>query len=333
MGEWSLIYNSKMAQKFSGSLIIRPISAKLERDIEALTTMDPYCIIKIGSQEIKSDYCVDGGKNPHWDEQMNFVISGEDTAYIGVWDKRSLRADQEIAGVIFPLYKLYESRHYEDWLEIMHDGRRAGVLRLHMEFRPTAPAGGLGLPGQQAFGYQTGVQQGVPLQGVPQQGFVQHPGSTSTQYSQGGYQGGLSTEGLQQTGLGSGLQGSTGLTGGSGFQGQSGLLGQSGLSGQSGLQRETGLIGQSGFQGQSGLQGQSGHLGQQGYTEFMQTKTEGGVTEVLQGVTEPGYTEVGYVKVKETTGESGLLGQKLDKGQELKGHQESHQETGRSETH
>jgi len=262
-----------MALQGSGSLIVRPISAKLERDLEALTTMDPYVIVKIGNQEIKTNYCVDGGKAPHWDEQLNFVVSGEDMAYIGVWDKRSLRSDQEIGSVHFPLYKLYENKRYEDWIEILCNGQRAGVLRLHMEFRPTLSSGQAGMTGM-ASGQQMGT----------------------------GYQGG------EFAGMQSGQQF---LPGQQGYTGQTGLSG-SGFSGQqlSGQQYSSGMAGESRLVGSSDISGASGISsgllpGQPGYTEFTQTKSAGGTTEVISGVSEPGYTEVGYVKVQEL-GERGL---------------------------
>ncbi|CAG9314104.1 unnamed protein product [Blepharisma stoltei] len=179
-----------MAYQCSGSIIIHPISAKLERDLEALTTMDPYVVVKIGNQEIKSCICVDGGRAPHWDDQLNFIISGEDTAYIGVWDRRSLRSDQEVGSLVFPLFKLFENRHYEDWIELLHNGQRAGLLRLHMEFRPTTSAGqaastgiSSGQTAQTGYqtGYQTGEFAGSSLQqpGVTTGTSLQQPGLTA----------------------------------------------------------------------------------------------------------------------------------------------------------
>ena len=33
----------------SGSIVVKPMSAKLTRDTEFLGKMDPYCVIKIGA--------------------------------------------------------------------------------------------------------------------------------------------------------------------------------------------------------------------------------------------------------------------------------------------
>jgi len=76
--------------------------------------MDPYCVIKISHQELKTSACIDGGRNPHWDDHLNFILSGEDSAHISIWDKRSLRTDQLIGSVNFPLQKLFDMKHYED---------------------------------------------------------------------------------------------------------------------------------------------------------------------------------------------------------------------------
>ncbi|CAG9312064.1 unnamed protein product [Blepharisma stoltei] len=195
-----------MAYQKSGSLIIRPISAKLDRDVEALTTMDPYVFIKIGNQEMKSRVCADGGKQPNWEDQLNFVISGEDQAYIGVWDKRTLMSDSEVGSSIFPLIKLFDTKYHEDWIDLFYNGQKAGSLRLYMEFRPTIPAGqsqgegvfqgqglstGQGFTGGQGTGklgekeIYTGELKGQNL--GTQQGQYNYPSGTSQNYPPSGY--------------------------------------------------------------------------------------------------------------------------------------------------
>lgn len=47
----------------SGKLIVRPLAAKLFRDT-SLISMDPYLILRCGSQEQKTHTCSDGGKTP-----------------------------------------------------------------------------------------------------------------------------------------------------------------------------------------------------------------------------------------------------------------------------
>lgn len=49
----------------SGILVIQPLSAKLERNVETFGTMDPYCVIKVGNQTLCSGIDMSAGKNPN----------------------------------------------------------------------------------------------------------------------------------------------------------------------------------------------------------------------------------------------------------------------------
>jgi hypothetical protein len=46
----------------ASTLIIKPIRAKLTRDTDFLSKMDPYCKIIISSQTFKTDACKGGGR-------------------------------------------------------------------------------------------------------------------------------------------------------------------------------------------------------------------------------------------------------------------------------
>lgn len=149
-----------MAQQLHrGSLIVRPISGKLIRDV-ATTSMDPYVVIRVGAHEQKTNYCKDGGKTPNWEEQLNFIIAGEDQIYIQVWDKRTVAKDKIIGEAVIPIFNIVNSKHFEDWVDLLHKGQNVGQLRLHLVFNEE---------------FQSGAQQGqgLPAQGqqLPQSGF------------------------------------------------------------------------------------------------------------------------------------------------------------------
>ncbi|CAG9312069.1 unnamed protein product [Blepharisma stoltei] len=119
-----------------GKLIIHPMNAKLTRDVEVIGTMDPYCVISVGNQELTSNICIEGGKNPHWDDPHTFTINNEDTVTIKVMDKRLMKKDDEVGSVTVPLSNIFNTRMAEDWIEILHNGELAGHLRLHISFIP-----------------------------------------------------------------------------------------------------------------------------------------------------------------------------------------------------
>lgn len=49
---------------FKGTLKVIIKEAKLTRDVNIFTTMDPYVALKLNKDKQKSDICKDGGKNP-----------------------------------------------------------------------------------------------------------------------------------------------------------------------------------------------------------------------------------------------------------------------------
>ncbi len=60
-----------------GTIIIKPLSAKLKRDTETLGKMDPFCVVTLGSQKQKTKPHNNAGKFPSWTEKLNFRRSDE----------------------------------------------------------------------------------------------------------------------------------------------------------------------------------------------------------------------------------------------------------------
>ncbi len=45
-----------------GTLVIKPLKAKLIRDTDTFTKMDPYCKIMIGGNIFQTEICKSGGR-------------------------------------------------------------------------------------------------------------------------------------------------------------------------------------------------------------------------------------------------------------------------------
>lgn len=165
-----------MEHKKSGSLIVRPICAKLIRDTETFGKMDPYCTISVGTQKFRTRVAEDAGKFPNWTDQFVIRVTNEELLEFGVWDHDSASQDDIIGEGVYPLQAVVKSRNFEDWVELKHHGRKAGDVRLHLTFTEDAA-------GQQAHGQQTQGQPqaypGYPPQQYaypPQQGYPAQPG-------------------------------------------------------------------------------------------------------------------------------------------------------------
>ncbi|CAG9329376.1 unnamed protein product [Blepharisma stoltei] len=122
-----------MASHNQGTLRIRPLGAKLERDL-GLTSMDPYCVIRIGNQEKISHVSEKGGMTPRWDERFEFNPEAqEENILISLWDKRTLTGDQEIGSANVPLSKVFRDKIFDEWVEIFYKDEKAGAVWLIMD--------------------------------------------------------------------------------------------------------------------------------------------------------------------------------------------------------
>lgn len=46
----------------SGTLVVKPLNAKLSRDTEFMGKMDPYCVVKLGNETRKTREHTDAGR-------------------------------------------------------------------------------------------------------------------------------------------------------------------------------------------------------------------------------------------------------------------------------
>ena len=162
----------------TGTLIIRPICAKLTRDTETFGKMDPYCKVALGTFVQKTKIADGAGKFPNWQDQLVFKKNHEDIITVEVWDYDSASKDDLVGSATVPISRMTATRNWEDWIEITHRGTRAGEVRLGCEFTPD----GHGAHGAHGQGHAAGpniivVQGFPPYPGYPpQQGYPPQPG-------------------------------------------------------------------------------------------------------------------------------------------------------------
>jgi hypothetical protein len=175
-----------------GSLIIRPICAKLTHDTETFGKMDPYCVVKLGSQVQRSAVASNAGKFPNWQDALAFRKTNEDLLSISVWDRDDATSDDLVGETTIPLSRLITNNgHFEDWIELIYKGKKAGDIRIGSMFHPEGSSTTqkpqqqgstaqpqAGVPGQ--YPQYAYPQAGYPQAGYPQAGYPQA-------YPQAGY--------------------------------------------------------------------------------------------------------------------------------------------------
>ena len=58
------------------SLIVKPISAMLTKDMDFIGKMDPYVVCQIGGEKKRTKTHNGGGKKPQWMDTLNFMTQG-----------------------------------------------------------------------------------------------------------------------------------------------------------------------------------------------------------------------------------------------------------------
>jgi len=255
----------------TGSLMIRPLSAKLTKDTEFFGKMDPYCKFILGSSVLKSQVSKDGGKNPNWSDQISMRRNLEDIIVVEVWDS-ALGKDEFIGSGEIAFNSLLQNKnHFSNWVELRREGKNTGMILLEIDFVPDQTM----LGKQQPMGMQAGLQQ-QPIS--TQSGYSQQP-SYQQQQQQPTYQ----QSGYQQ----SGYQQPTGYQQTTSYQ-QPTSYGQPTSYQSTGQQQSTGYSQPSGYQQpglQQGLQQGQQTYGQQPYTTGLQQQ------QPQQFYGQPGYQQ------------------------------------------
>ena len=111
-----------------GAVFIRPIKAKLFRDVELFRKMDPYCILTLGEHSLKGTICRKGGKRPFWDDIVAFRTTNEPVCVLELMDKDTLTADDTIGVCEIDLQEVEDEGRLAKWYELHYKKKLAGEI-------------------------------------------------------------------------------------------------------------------------------------------------------------------------------------------------------------
>ena len=121
----------------TGNLRLEVIEAKLTRDTEFFSKMDPYVTIETRQQKFTTKTIKNGGKTPVWN-----AIFDIDVKYVGdemsltVYDKDLTKSDM-VGTTSVKLSSLCVNGGLDDWFTIQFKGKSAGQVRLKGTWKPT----------------------------------------------------------------------------------------------------------------------------------------------------------------------------------------------------
>jgi len=118
-----------------GSIVFKPIQAKLIRDKDVVSKMDPYCMFTIGDQHLKSETAQHGGGHPHWKDSILMPLSLEQsTCFIEIKDDKFLSPKDNVGSCELDLKELQMEGTVRKWYELYHDENLTGELLMESTY-------------------------------------------------------------------------------------------------------------------------------------------------------------------------------------------------------
>ena len=122
----------------SGTLVFKPLEAKLTHDTELLGKMDPYVQILIGDKKAHGKVCDDGGKHPKWNDAISVQRAFEPICYLEVKDKDTFSKDDIIGVGQIDLNTIQPGAVSAKWYPLFFKQKPAGEILIEVIFTPDA---------------------------------------------------------------------------------------------------------------------------------------------------------------------------------------------------
>jgi len=122
----------------SGTLVFKPLEAKLTHDTEFLGRMDPYVNVIVGDKKAHGQVHEDGGKHPKWNDSISVQRAFEPACYIEVKDKDMMNKDDIIGVGQIDLNKLPHGEVTAQWYPLFYKQKPAGEILIEVIFTPDA---------------------------------------------------------------------------------------------------------------------------------------------------------------------------------------------------
>lgn len=124
-----------------GSFALQVVEAKLTRDTESFSKMDPYCKVYMaeGEQAFKTETKDGAGKAPVWNETFTFEVTNlTDDLLVEVHEADPVN-DDLIGDVKIDLSQLCVDEVVDRWFAIIFEEKSAGQVHLISTWTPSQP--------------------------------------------------------------------------------------------------------------------------------------------------------------------------------------------------
>ena len=118
-----------------GTVIFRPLQAKLGKDEDALIKMDPYCKIKLGWHTAKTSAAKHSGLHPKWSEEVVLERKhDEEFAKLKIKDKERPGIQDLIGETKIDLNAVASQGKVRQWYNLYQDKKVTGEVLLEIQY-------------------------------------------------------------------------------------------------------------------------------------------------------------------------------------------------------
>lgn len=136
--------SSPAYRQLHGKLIVKIVRAEINRKINLIAKMDPYCMIRTKTAELRTHVAEKADKSPYWNAVFDIELRGDSSIYLGVWDRETISSDDIIADVTVDLRgNLKGDSRYSGWQTLYFKGVNAGRLFIELEYYPSGTGSNL----------------------------------------------------------------------------------------------------------------------------------------------------------------------------------------------
>lgn len=120
-----------------GTYIFKPLEANLTHNTDLIGKMNPYCAFNVGGTKIKSQVCMRGGKQPHWNDTIIIPIADEavyPAIKVELMDKETFLSDDNIGDFVLDLQEVQDKGQLSKWYSLTYNDKPAGEILMEASF-------------------------------------------------------------------------------------------------------------------------------------------------------------------------------------------------------
>jgi Ca2+-dependent lipid-binding protein len=107
--------------------------AELTHDTDPMGKMDPYVRLTYNGVKFETRVAKKGHKNPAWKDSFSFMLSGDGSLKVEVWDKDTMSADDLVGDTILNLFQLAQQGNVNQMHPIYFQGTVAGNVYIEIQ--------------------------------------------------------------------------------------------------------------------------------------------------------------------------------------------------------